>query len=138
MTNETCYLFAYGTLRKGFSSPIYKSIVEEIEWMGFSRVKGKLFDIGEYPGAIRSESENYIVGEIIKIKTSVKVLEILDDYECCYTSTEKRSEYERKKEWFVLKNGIRVEAWIYWYNLPVNNKQQIPGNDYLNYLQIKQ
>ena len=138
MTNNTCYLFVYGTLRKGFSSPIYKSIVEDIEWMGYSRVKGKLFDIGEYPGAVPCESENYIVGEIIKIKAPAKVLELLDDYECCYPGNTKRSEYERKKEWFELKDGTRVEAWIYWYNLPVKNRQPIPSNDYLNYLQIKQ
>jgi pyruvate carboxylase len=105
MTDNNCYLFVYGTLRKGFSSPVYKSIVEDIEWMGYSTVKGRLYDIGEYPGAVPSDSEDLIIGEIIRIKSPVKVLGLLDEYECCYPGYKGRSEYDRKKEWFQWKGG---------------------------------
>ena len=136
---EETYLFVYGTLRKGFSLLIPEKIAADIEWVGYSSVKGKLYDIGKYPGAVPDDSgDMFITGEIIKIKAPVTVFEFLDNYEDYDDEDLQASEYCRKKEWFSLEGGVRIEAWIYWYNFPVNNKKRIEENDYIKYLQKNQ
>jgi gamma-glutamylcyclotransferase (GGCT)/AIG2-like uncharacterized protein YtfP len=138
VTNDTTYLFVYGTLRKGIASPVSKAIAEDMEWVGFSKVKGELYDIGTYPGAIPADSENFITGEILKINEPAKVLPVLDGYEGFDPGNGQASEYLRKMEWFDLNDGTRLRAWIYWYNFPVTGKRRITNNDYLQYLQTKQ
>ncbi len=133
------YLFVYGTLRKGFSLLIPERIAADIEWVGYSKVHGKLYDIGKYPGAVPDDSGDFFInGEIIRIKEPVKVFEYLDNYEDCHLEDAQASEYCRKKEWFTLEDGAKIEAWIYWYNFPVNDKKRIEENDYIKYLQKNQ
>ena len=64
---KQCYLFVYGTLRKDFDSPILEKISRNVEWLGGAVIRGKLFDIGKYPGAVPlGEGENEdIKGELI-------------------------------------------------------------------------
>ncbi len=133
------YLFVYGTLRKGFSLLIPERIAADIEWVGYSKVQGKLYDIGKYPGAVPDDAgDTFINGEIIRIKTPVKVFEYLDNYEDYHAEDAQASEYCRKKQWFIIEDGARIEAWIYWYNFPVNGKKRIIENDYIKYLQKNQ
>ncbi len=136
---QETYLFVYGTLRKGFSLLIPEKIASDIEWVSYSQVKGRLYDIGKYPGAISDDSGDFFIkGEIIKIKAPVSVFEFLDNYEGYDVDDQPESEYCRKKEWFSLEDGTSVEAWIYWYNFPVNDKKRIDDNDYIKYLQKNQ
>ena len=75
------YLFVYGTLRKGVELPINKQIQKDLEWIGQAEIKGKLFDIGDYPGAkqINSDEESFIKGDIFKILDK-KVLKVFIYY----------------------------------------------------------
>jgi gamma-glutamylcyclotransferase (GGCT)/AIG2-like uncharacterized protein YtfP len=136
---EHTYLFVYGTLRKGFALLIPEKITSDVEWVGYSKVKGKLYDIGKYPGAVPDDSgELFIKGEIIKIKAPGKVFKYLDNYEGYNVEDVQASEYCRSKEWFSLEDGTIVEAWIYWYNFAVNGKKRIDENDYIKFLQKNQ
>jgi len=133
------YLFVYGTLRKGFSLSIPETIAADIEWVGYSEVKGRLYDIGKYPGAVPDDTGDSIVyGEIVKVKNHVNVFGFLDNYEGYDAGDSDASEYCRSKEWFNLEGGVRVEAWIYWYNFEVTDKKRIGENDYIKYLQKNQ
>ena len=132
------YLFVYGTLRNGVSLPINQQIAKDIEWVGASQIKGRLYDIGEYPGALPAEKSNSLIkGEILRIKKPRKVLKLLDEYEGYNSKNVKTSEYYRKKEIVELEDGNKVQAWVYWYNFPVENKPRIRNRDYLNYLKKK-
>ena len=133
------YLFVYGTLRKGFDLPLQKRISRDIEWVGPSEIRGKLYDIGKYPAALPVEKneKSVIKGEVIKINDPVKVMKLLDKYEGYDPKKLKSSEYYREKEKLVLKDGKKVEAWVYWYNYPVEGKKRIRHKDYLNYLKKK-
>lgn len=46
------YLFVYGTLRSGLNTAVKKLIAKDVERMGESEIPGRLYDIGEYPGAL--------------------------------------------------------------------------------------
>ena len=137
--SKAYYLFVYGTLRKGFDLPLKKKISQNIEWMGGSEIKGKLYDIGKYPGALPLEKneKSVIRGEVIRINNPVKVMKVLDNYEGYDPKKLKDSEYYREREKVVLENGKKVDAWVYWYNFPVEGKKRIRHKDYLNYLKKK-
>jgi gamma-glutamylcyclotransferase (GGCT)/AIG2-like uncharacterized protein YtfP len=136
---EETYLFVYGTLRKGFSLVIPEKIADDIEWVGLSQVCGELYDIGNYPGAVPDVTETWLIsGEIIRIKSPVKVFEYLDNYEGYDDEKPESSEYFRKKEWFKMEDDTNIEAWIYWYNFDVSDKERIRENDYITYLQKNQ
>ncbi len=136
---EETYLFVYGTLRKGFALLVPKMIASDIEWVGYSSIKGKLYNIGKYPGAVPDDAgDSFVIGEIIKIKTPDKVFKFLDNYEDYNAEDLHASEYCRRKEWFRLEDGATVEAWIYWYNFAVNHKERIDENDYIKFLQKNQ
>lgn len=131
-----CYLFVYGTLRKSFDSPIHKKIAGSAEWIGSAFIQGKLFDIGDYPGALPStKSEgSKIKGELIRVNDEEKVMKILDEYEGFDRDNPNNSEYSRRMEQVTLENGEGVMAWVYWYNGSVQGKNMIADTDYLNYL----
>lgn len=138
MDTAKTYLFVYGTLRSGMSSPVSHLIAGDILWKGGAMINASLYDIGGYPGAIPSNEENSMVsGEVMELATPEKIWKILDKYEGC-DNNGVGSEYSRRKELVQLASGEVLEAWIYWYNLPVKDNRRIGSNDYLKYLQKKQ
>lgn len=111
----------------------------DVELIGQSVIRGKMYDIGRYPGAVRGADEEpgSIIGEVLKITHPKKVLRILDQYEGFDPEMPERSEYRRELIAVQLPNGKEVMAWVYWYNLPVAGKRRIRNNDYLDYLKTK-
>lgn len=63
MINETNgQLFVYGTLRSGFQSPAYSYISRYFTLIGEAKVKGRLYDLGDYPAAVPVEEDYFIIG----------------------------------------------------------------------------
>lgn len=113
--------------------------MHDVELIGESLIRGKLYDIGKYPGALRVEGNtaSFIKGEILRIKHPKKVFRILDQYEGYDPEARVRSEYCRGEELISLPNGKEVMAWVYWYNFPVDGKRRIRHHDYVEYLKKK-
>lgn len=132
------YLFVYGTLRLGFDNRATRLIRADVEPLGTGEVKAFLYDLGEYPGALKDpEGESVLLGDVFLVKRPQKVFRILDAYEGCVRGSLRESEYLRKKEPVQLTGGGVVEAWIYWYNKPVDPRTRIRQADYLDYLKLK-
>ena len=55
----------------------------DVELVGPAVIRGKLYDIGRYPGAVpgSDKESRQIKGEVLKITHPKKVLRILDQYE---------------------------------------------------------
>jgi len=100
-------------------------------------IKGKLYDIGEYPGAIIDTDEQYeITGAIYKLHHPQKALKILDDYEGYGDDQDQPNLFVRELLPVKTANG-ELNCWIYLYNLPVNGLQQITSGNYLNHTKTK-
>lgn len=121
---DTCYLFAYGTLRKNFEPGT--NLVDARSYRGLGTVAGLLYDLGQYPGAVPHESQR-ITGDLFEIAESQ--LALLDEYE--------GEDYCRKSVMVLLETGETLPAWIYWYNGKTERKPRINQNDYLIYLKTK-
>jgi gamma-glutamylcyclotransferase (GGCT)/AIG2-like uncharacterized protein YtfP len=121
------YLFVYGTLREGIHNPVKDRIIDDVEWIGQAEIKGELYDIGSYTGAIpaNDHDSSSIKGEIIKLRSPGKVLKILDQYEGINPGRHTNSEYRRDRVLTSLPDGKEINAWVYWYNFPVKGKRRL-------------
>ena len=92
---------------------------------------GELFDLGSYPGATYiPEANEYVWGNILKMKDPECVLKELD----CYEGMEDDDcEYDRKIISIETNNSI-MNCWVYIYRLNTRNKVKITGGNYLKYL----
>jgi len=129
--DEHCdLLFVYGTLldeKNEFAAYLKGNST----FLQKGRFKGRLYDLGEYPGAVfRPANQEYVYGSIYMMNKPEKILKILDDYEGI-------GEIEEQPDLFV-RELIEIETetqpakcWVYFYNLPIDNLKQIVSGRYL-------
>lgn len=140
MNTSTFQLFVYGSLRSGFRNPAYSYLTQYFHLVGEAIVRGKFYDNGSYPVAVpEAEEDHFINGELYIINNPEEfswAIEQLDDYEGLNVLPGETALYRRETtETFI--DGKPSLAWIYWYNQPVDNFEQIPTGDILKYLQEK-
>lgn len=140
MTNPSTYqLFVYGSLRSGFRSTAYEYISRFFTFVCDAKVKGKLYDLGEYPAAIPVADDSFIVGELYTITKEQEfswAIGQLDDYEGVNVEADEVKLYERKITDVYIGNEV-VQAWVYWYNGDVTGKPVVASGDILEYLKNK-
>lgn len=132
-------LFVYGSLRSGFNHPAYSYISNNFVLVGAAKVKGKLYDLGEYPAAIPSNEDAYIIGELYGLRDEQEfswVMAQVDDYEGVNTEPGETALYKRAITTVYTGNG-ETAAWIYWYNGDVSGNPLIASGDVLQYIQQK-
>ena len=140
MTNSAVYqLFVYGSLRSGFHNPMYEYISRFFTLVGKAKVKGKLFDLGEYPAAIPADEDVFIIGELYIAKNQQEfswAIGQLDDYEGLDVEEGETPLYERKVTEVHINDKV-THAWVYWYNGDVSSKPVIASGDMLEYFKNK-
>jgi gamma-glutamylcyclotransferase (GGCT)/AIG2-like uncharacterized protein YtfP len=131
MTAENSqYLFVYGTLLD--ESNTYAAYLKEhSRFYKTGRLKGKLFNIGNYPGAIWDEaSDTFVYGAVFFMDDPKSTLKELDDYEGFGDDFAQPNEFVRQLIEVEIDSG-NIKCWVYLYNLPVNTLLQISSGDYL-------
>lgn len=134
-------VFVYGSLRQGFNSPAFEYMTRYFNLAGPGKVQGKLYDLGEYPAAIPSSEQAYIVGELFTIKSDEEfnwAMAQLDDYEGVFPAEDEPVLYRRDIATVLLDNGEKQEAWIYWYAGSVEGHPLVTSGDVLQYRDNKQ
>ena len=132
-TKKYQYLFVYGTLKRDLRKHVLPEVDENLEFVGETTINGKLFDLGEYPGAVPDERSK-IKGEVFRLLRPRKVISVLDAYEGYDAADKKRSEYLRKKERVTLGGKTDLDVWIYWYNQEPPSSGRIRHQNYVTYL----
>lgn len=140
MTNPDIYqLFVYGSLRSGFRSPAYEYISRYFTLAGEGKVKGRMYDMGEYPAAVPTEDDSFIIGELYTIKNENEfswAIGQLDDYEGMSMEPGEPVLYVRRLA-DVFINNTTVRAWMYWYNGDTTGRPVIASGDILDYIKNK-
>jgi len=139
MERSNGQIFVYGSLRSGFQHPAYAYISRYFSLVSEGKVKGVLYDMGEYPAAVPSEGEALITGELYRINNPDEfawAMAQLDDYEGVHTENNEPSLYRREQATVFTATG-ETQAWIYWFNGNTEGKQQVESGDVLQFMQQK-
>ena len=139
MENKIFKLFVYGSLRKGFRHPAYEYISRYFHLIGDAKAKGCLYDMGNYPAALPTEDDAYIVGELYELNHEKEfswAFTQLDDYEGVGGGEDEPPLYRRETT-DVYINDTTAKAWIYWYNGEVGDNPIVASGDVLQFIQQK-
>jgi len=139
MESANHQLFVYGSLRSGFNHPAYAYIKDNFTLLGDAKVRGLLYDLGEYPAAVPDNGDDFIIGELYVMKEDQDfswVIAQIDDYEGVYAEPGELPLYRRELASIIINNQT-TEAWLYWYNHEILDKPVIASGDVLQYLQQK-
>jgi len=102
--------------------------------LGQGKFKGRLYDVGKYPGAVAdANTPQYIHGAIYLMDEPGSILRTIDDYEGISPTEPQPHEYVRALIEVEAAHGV-VTCWVYLYNWPVNKLAQIVSGDYLQHL----
>lgn len=109
-------LFVYGTLLDDDTTyGVY--LRDNSSFYSEATVEGKLYDIGEYPGAVLCDDGGFIYGVILQLYDPGAAFGLLDIYEGFGASQPQPNEFIRVQAEAQTTSGT-VDCWIYLYNLP--------------------
>jgi len=117
---QTVMIFVYGTLRKGASNHFR---LEGSRLRGEAWVLGHLYPIDWYPALLLDDDGIPVRGEVYEVERDM--LRKLDSFE--------GAEYERLKSPIHLKDGGKVEAWLYEYRGEVEGMRELVPADWLSH-----
>jgi gamma-glutamylcyclotransferase (GGCT)/AIG2-like uncharacterized protein YtfP len=127
------YLFVYGTLRRDYDLRLKNKVSANLQYIGQAKVGAAMYDLGRYPGAVKSRKGEEVIGDVFLLSDADRVLRILDKYE----GIPEDGEFVRKRSRVKLRSGREINAWIYWYNRDPKERKPIKYKNYLNYLKNK-
>ena len=124
------YMFVYGTLLPRLAPPEIESTVRRLRRVGRGTIRGRLFDLGDYPGAILTRSGPMIQGMIFEVPNDPEVLHRLDEFEGFDPAKPKSSLFVRKRRRAQMQDGTKIFCWVYAYNGSVKDAQPVATGDY--------
>ncbi len=99
MADLNPYLFVYGTLMNQEIEPA-ASLMKGCSFFCKGKFPGRLYDLGEYPGAVLSAGgKNFVYGDVVLMETPDLTLKLLDDYEGFGEDQERPNLFVRKMVW---------------------------------------
>ena len=129
----THHLFVYGTLSPRHAPPEIAATVRRLRPVGPASVRGHLYDLGEYPGAVLSEkSRSVIRGEVFELPGDQNTLTSLDTYEGFEPNKRSSSLFLRRVWPVTMDDGKRRRCWVYVYNGTMKNAQPLRNGRYSN------
>ena len=99
---------------------LHRVLASASTFVGEGRVRGRLVDLGRYPGLIDGVGD--VRGEIYQLDDP-QLLAVLDREELGYN-------FERRRTVVTLTRGRRERAWVYRYRGPQHRAAVIPDGDY--------
>ncbi|HXG36580.1 MAG TPA: gamma-glutamylcyclotransferase family protein [Dehalococcoidia bacterium] len=126
-------LFVYGTLMNGMEANVILAS-KGARYVGSGVIQGRLYDLGEYPAAVKSDDPNeVVVGELYELP-DLAALRGLDAYEEFEPDQPDGSVFIREEVTVRMpeERGREVRAWAYFYNpaLQVRGARRISSGDY--------
>jgi gamma-glutamylcyclotransferase (GGCT)/AIG2-like uncharacterized protein YtfP len=122
-------LFVYGTLRKGFRS--HKLLQRfRARLIASGTVRGRLYDLGTYPGAVDCAGAEHVCGEVYFLPDPGAAFRALDRFEGFNPARRESNEFERRETTVTLSDGRKVRAWVYWLPGAPATKRRVRAGNY--------
>ena len=133
LTAAAGHLFVYGTLRSDAGGPMHARWMRGVRPLGRASVAGRLYDAGPHPAAIPSDDPaDRVVGELYAIEADADaLLAALDAYEGIDAAHPALSLFRRERVAAEREDGVRVAAWVYFYNRPPQPMPRVTSGDWL-------
>ncbi len=110
-------LFVYGTLHPDRAPAEIARVVKRLRLLGTGTIRGKLYELGEYPGVVVHPSHrDKVPGFIFALPEDRDTLSQLDDYEGFRPTDPANSLFIRAKRTVTFAEGHRRRCWVYLYN----------------------
>lgn len=136
MQKDTDYLFVYGSLLSSMEHPMHMLLSKGATYIAKGYFQGKLYDLGEYPGAVVSDDASDTVKGELYLLHNKSIIGSLDEYEGYEEMNPDASLFIRNIVSVTLPDGILEQAFIYLYNSDVSGKSLIWPGDYFLFKQI--
>jgi pyruvate carboxylase len=125
------YLFVYGTLRRDCGNDLHRLIARNSDYIGMATFQGQMYHVADYPGIVSSDNAaDQVVGELYLLSKTIKLLNVLDEYEEFDSEDLTASLFVREKVDVNLKGKV-ISSYAYLYNRPVNSLKRITSGDFL-------
>jgi gamma-glutamylcyclotransferase (GGCT)/AIG2-like uncharacterized protein YtfP len=106
-------LFVYGTLRPSLAPAALADVVSTFRALGTARMRGRLYDLGPYTGAVRDDAvDGWVHGEIVESTAATPPLAWFDHYEDYDPAAPERSVFVREEQAIETEGGSR-RCWVY-------------------------
>src|ERR1700758_5593852 len=125
------HLFVYGTLSPRHAPPEIAATVRRLRPVGQASVRGRLYDLGEYHGAVLSKNSRTVIrGEVLELPGDKGTLSSLDDYEV-FAPNKRASSLFLRRAWPVtMDDGTRLQCWVYVYKGTMKDVQPVRNGRY--------
>lgn len=125
-------LFVYGTLRRGGSNDMARLLPAATRISG-ARMRGRLFDLGDYPALVADASAGWVEGELHEIpEHGWSALDALEDV---VSATHPQGEYLRVSGHAYDAHGKAHQCQVYVANPAVMRLDRpIAGGDWIDYV----
>jgi gamma-glutamylcyclotransferase (GGCT)/AIG2-like uncharacterized protein YtfP len=110
------FLFVCGTLRPKLLTPQVKPLLGRFRHVSAATVRGRLYHLGEYPGAVLAETDGVIHGDLLELFDAPGLWPELDAYESFKPNDLPGSLFVRTRCQAWLPDGPSHVCWIYVYN----------------------
>ncbi len=134
MQDNIQHLFVYGTLRRGADSLMANRLSESSDWIGEGKVKGCVYNLGDFPGAIFDDTlDSYIQGEVLSLHNPTTAFEWMDKYEGYNAGSPESNLFTRKEFPVETSQGVFLCAG-YQYLGSIQGLEPLSSGDYLLHL----
>ncbi len=119
----------YGLLKKGaLGGPEHIPLADSGEWVTSCRFRGRMYDLGGFPGVVTGEA--VCQGVLYRIR-DVRIVAALDAYEDV-TDDPATSLYVRRRIALLdaTRSPTRASGWIYQYNLDTDGYEVIEDGNW--------
>jgi gamma-glutamylcyclotransferase (GGCT)/AIG2-like uncharacterized protein YtfP len=133
LARMTEYIFFYGTLWTGTGNPRIDALVRaHCRVVARGRIRGRLYDLGDYPGVVATErARERVFGMVYSLRDAGRCLPELDRYEDYDPAYPERGAFVRRMT-RVTRADRRgeLDAWVYFLNRRIVRAPRILSGDY--------
>ncbi len=125
----TTLLFVYGTLLRRSRHPMARALAQRARYAGAAKVRGRLYDLGRYPGLGEPREEtDWVDGDLYDLGEGTTTLAEMDAYELAESPLP--AYFDRQLGDVTRCDGTPVAAWVYWYRGTIDESRRIASGRY--------
>ena len=128
-------LFVYGTLIPGQEPAELAAAVRQMKYVGPATLRGRLFDLGEYPGVVLDDNGDVVKGSSLSVPNAA-VWRALDEYEGCALPGREVGLFRRVEAVAELEGRSRVGCWVYTCSQGLSSARLVRCGCWLTHLRM--